>query len=82
MDVLTFISEIIKALAWPLAVVTLVFLLRRPVIEVFPLLRRLKYKDIELEFAQEVSQLEAEVRAIAEKKVKKLHLLHQLHLIF
>lgn len=68
MDVLTFISEIIKALAWPLAVVTLVFLLRRPVIEVFPLLRRLKYKDIELEFAQELSQLEAEVRAIAEKK--------------
>lgn len=68
MDILTFISEIIKALAWPLAIVALVFLLRRPIIEAFPSLHRLKYKDIELEFAQEVSELKAEVEAIAEEK--------------
>ncbi len=68
MDVLTFISELTKALAQPLAVVTLVFLLRRPIMEVFPSLRRLKYKEIELEFAQEVSELKAEVEAIAEEK--------------
>lgn len=68
MDVLTFISELTKALAWPLALVILVILLRKPIIEVFPSLRRLKYKEIEVEFAQEVSELKAEVEAIAEEK--------------
>lgn len=68
MDILTFISELTKALAWPLAVVVLVMLLRKPIIEVFPSLRRLKYKEIELEFSQEVSELKAEVEAIAEEK--------------
>jgi hypothetical protein len=68
MDVLTFLSELIKAVAWPLTAVVLVALLRKPIVELIPLLRRLKYKELELEFAQEVSELKAEAEAIAKEK--------------
>lgn len=68
MDVLTFISELIKAVAWPATAIVLVVLLRKPIVELIPLLRKLKYKEIELEFAQEVYELKAEVEAIAKEK--------------
>jgi hypothetical protein len=72
MDVLTFISELIKAAAWPATAITLVVLLRKPIVELIPLLRRLKYKELELEFAQEVSELKAEVEAIAREKGEEI----------
>lgn len=68
MDVLTFISELIKAVAWPATAIVLVVLLWKPIVELIPLLRKLKYKEIELEFAQEVYELKAEVEAIAKEK--------------
>jgi len=68
MDSLTFISELIKAVAWPVTAIVLVILLRKPIVELIPLLRRLKYKEFELEFSQEVSELKAEVEAIAKEK--------------
>lgn len=68
MDVLTFLSELIKALAWPVTAIVLVVLLRQPIAQLIPLLRRLKYKELELEFAQEVAALKAEVEAIAKEK--------------
>lgn len=68
MDALTFISELIKAIAWPATAIVLVVLLRKPIVALIPLLRRLKYKELELEFAQEMSELKAEVEAIAKEK--------------
>jgi len=68
MDVLTFLSELIKAAAWPVTTVVLVVLLRKPIVELIPLLRRLKYRELELEFSQEVSELTAEAEAIAKEK--------------
>ncbi|MEH8231393.1 hypothetical protein [Aeromonas veronii] len=70
MDALTFISELIKAAVWPVTAIVLVVLLRKPIVELTPLLRKLKYKELELEleFAQEVSELKAEVEAIAKEK--------------
>ncbi|HEY8585088.1 MAG TPA: hypothetical protein VIL60_00010 [Rhodanobacter sp.] len=61
MDLLTFTAETIKALAWPASVLLLVIMLRKPIVELIPLLRRLKYKELELEFSQEVAELKAEV---------------------
>ncbi len=58
MDVLTFLSETIRFIAWPATSVVLVALLRKPIIELIPLLRRLKYKELELEFSQKISALE------------------------
>ncbi|MBH2010700.1 MAG: hypothetical protein I8H71_13435 [Xanthomonadaceae bacterium] len=63
MDALPFTAEAIKALAWPIAVVLVALMIRRPVIELLPFLRRLKYKEIELEFSKELAQLKSEVTA-------------------
>jgi len=68
MDILTFISELIKSVAWPVTAVALVALLRKPIVELIPLLRRLKYKELELEFAQEILELKAEAAVIAQEK--------------
>jgi hypothetical protein len=38
MDGFTFISELVKAVAWPSAGVILVTLLRKPIIELIPLI--------------------------------------------
>lgn len=63
MDALTFTAEVIKALAWPTAVVIIALMVRKPVIELLPFLRRLKYKEVEFEFSKELAQLKSEVIA-------------------
>jgi len=68
MDIFTFISELIKAVIWPITVILLAILLRNPILELFPLLRRLKYKELELEFAQEISELKAEAMIVDQEK--------------
>lgn len=60
MDLLTFIAELVKALGWPVAVVIIVLVLRRPIAALIPLLQRLKYKDLELEFGRAVEEIKAE----------------------
>ena len=62
MDTLTFVSEALKSLAWPVVVVFLVLMLKKPITELIPLLRKLKYKELEMEFSEAVIQ-SAAVRA-------------------
>jgi len=68
MDSLTFISELVKAVAWPVTVTTVIFLLRNPILELLPLLRKLKYKELELEFTQEILELKTEAMVMAQEK--------------
>lgn len=60
LDWLTFISTLIQALVWPVIVLVLVLLLRQPLRDLIPLLRKLKYKDVEMEFAREIAELKLE----------------------
>jgi len=57
MDVLTFVSHIFYSLAWPVVVIISVLLLKKPISQLVPLLHRLKYRDLELEFSKEVYKL-------------------------
>ncbi len=64
MDTLTFVAEMTKGLAWPLVVFFLLFVLKTPLKDLVPLIRKLKYGDFEAEFGQrlaEIEQLEAEM---------------------
>lgn len=61
MDCFTFIAALVKSLAWPAMVLILVLLLRKELRGLIPLLTKLKYKDIELEFGRKVEQLQARV---------------------
>ena len=62
MDWLTFISSLVGSLAWPSVVVALVVLLRRPIAGLIPNLRRLRYKDFELDFTKKLEKLESEAQ--------------------
>jgi hypothetical protein len=61
MDALTFVAEIVKALAWPVTTLAIVAILRRPLAQLIPLLQRFKYKDFEFEFGRKIAEAKAEV---------------------
>lgn len=52
MDTLTFIVEMTKALGWPCAALVIVLVFRRPLLELLTLVRKVKYKDVEVELAK------------------------------
>ena len=58
MDWLTFTTEITKALAWPIAVVFLIFLVRKPLASLLPDLRHFKWKDFEIDFEKKIAKIE------------------------
>ena len=63
MDWKTFFSRLIDSIVWPITIFLLVVLLKKPLIELALTLKKLKFKDLELEFGRElvkVQQLEKE----------------------
>ena len=61
MDWLQFFSDIVRSLAWPVALLIAIVLLRKPLADLKTLLRKLRYRDFEFEFGEEVRGLKAEV---------------------
>ena len=66
-------EHIIEILVWPLTIIVIVMLLRAPLSELVPTLKKLKYKDLELEFEREANKILAEAErdlpeALEEKK--------------
>jgi hypothetical protein len=59
MDWTTFLSHAIDALAWPIALLVVVLVLRRPLGGLVGTLHRLRWRDWEAEFGQEIEELEA-----------------------
>src|SRR3970040_2344480 len=62
MDTLSFPAEMTKALAWPRTIILALLLLRRPLADLIPLLQRLRYKDLELDFGKRVQELASEIK--------------------
>ena len=62
MDWKTFIVEIVKALAWPAALVFLLYQLKDNLSEIFPRLKKLKHKDTEVEFYEKMKELSEEAK--------------------
>ena len=73
MDLLTFISKIIESLAWPGVLAFIVWLLRDDIKLLIPGLKKLKYRDFELDFEKQAEELLKEAKAAgleAEKATK------------
>lgn len=64
MSYLEFIAAVIAALAWPAAVIALAVIFRASLGRVLLGLTRLKYKDMEIDFGRELSQIEAQAKSI------------------
>ncbi len=54
------VERIIDILAWPFTIIVVVMMLRSPLSELVPTLKKLKYKDLELEFEKEANKILAE----------------------
>jgi hypothetical protein len=63
MDWLTFIAQLISALAWPVTLLTVILVLRRPLIELYPTVRRLWFQGLELDFSRQIQALAFEARS-------------------
>jgi len=59
MNKLTLITQLISALAWPVTVLVCVLLLRPFLARLVPLIRTVKYSDVEVQFGREVADLKA-----------------------
>jgi hypothetical protein len=62
MDWPTFVTELIKALAWPITVLIIIIVLRKPLANLLPTLQRLRYRDLEIEFGRQVQELSEDVK--------------------
>ena len=60
MDKYTFISEMTKALAWPGTLIVVLLLLRKPLASLIPFMRKLKFKEFEMEFSEKIQALKSE----------------------
>lgn len=63
MDALTFASKLVEALAWPLSLAVVAWLLKAELRELLRLVRRLKAGPVEAEFDREVYSLRAEAES-------------------
>lgn len=57
MNILQFIASVISSLVWPIAVVLIILMLRKPLSQIILSLQKLSYKELQLDFGQEVSRL-------------------------
>lgn len=68
----SFISSVIDSLAWPVASVVIVVMIKKPLSTLLPMLRNVKYKDLELDFGKELKKAEDKAKQTlpAESKPK------------
>lgn len=61
MGIPDFVASIVGSLAWPLAIVGIVFMFRRSLAKLIPGIQRLKYKDVEVEFGRQLEEVKEEL---------------------
>lgn len=69
MDIYTFVSSIVTAIAWPLSVILIVWILRSPLYQLVPLIKKLKYKEFELEFNEVLKEIDPTSSGVSESKI-------------
>jgi hypothetical protein len=63
MDTLSFVAAVIQALSWPIAILLVVIILRKALLDLLPRLTNVKVGDVQLQFGAELSALEASADA-------------------
>ena len=64
MDWLTFISKVVEALAWPCAFLAVLLVIRKELPAIVRSLRKLKFKDVELEFGEAAKAVAADAKEV------------------
>ena len=63
MDILTFISNIVSAVIWPLIILILVKQFKDPLAELILRISKIKHKDTVLDFDKKMDELKVEAQA-------------------
>jgi hypothetical protein len=58
-NTLEFISSLIKSLAWPIVVLTIVILLRQPLIRILSSLNKVTFNNLEMDFEKKLDEIES-----------------------
>lgn len=58
MDWMQFISALVSALAWPIAVMGIVFMLKNPILNAIPKIRSFKYGELHIDLSEELKAVE------------------------
>ena len=75
MDPLSFIASLVDSLAWPAAILAAIAVLREPIGKTIQLLRKLRYRELELSFDHRIEEIESAVeKAHLPEKTEKLPL--------
>ncbi len=72
MNILNFILELIKTIAWPITILIIVILLKKPIAELIPFFKRLKYKDLELEFERELVEIRQDIEETKKERPERI----------
>jgi len=65
MGLFEFVSKIIEYIVWPATVLVLVCMLKEPLRKLIPLIEKLKYKDFELSFRQQLETVKENIQSEA-----------------
>jgi len=65
MDIYTFITKLVESLAWPISVIAILILLRNPIYQLIPLIRKFRYKEFEFEFSEKLNEIKQESKEMA-----------------
>lgn len=57
MDILTFISKTVDALAWPGAAIIITFMLKQPLAKILLRISHLKFKELEFDFGKAITKI-------------------------
>ena len=63
MDWMTFITKIIDSVAWPAAIVLVIWWLKSHIGQLIPFTKKFKYGELEIEFEQQLKELKKEAEA-------------------
>lgn len=63
MDWLQFFASLVGSMAWPSAVVAIVVLLKTPLGKLLPLIRTLKYKELQIDWGAQLEEIKDQVEA-------------------
>lgn len=61
MDILSFLAALIKSIAWPITIMGLALLFRKQLSNLIKYVLRIKYKDFEISFDQDIDRIRAEI---------------------
>lgn len=72
MDNLTFIIEVLKQVTWPVAVILILLLFKKNIIELIKALRKIKYGKLEIEVEQIIENIDKQNIKIEEREEKAI----------